>query len=282
MREIKLSTPECIWPARAVLGEGPVWDRRCGSLYWVDIKGRLVHRCDERGGGRVSWNVPEMIGCLVPEGPVGHFWAGAERGFCSLVLGEGRSDAVLERLADPEFDIPGNRFNDGKRAPDGSFWAGTMDAAEKEASGSWWRFSADGACRKLDQGYHVTNGPAFDSARGRVYLTDSALREIYVADLTDGGSGFEAKRLFHCFDTDMGYPDGMTVDEDGGLWIAFWDGACLRRLDPDAGTVQEIAMPVRRPTSIAMNGDVIFVTSAATGLTEGGLDGGLFRIERLT
>lgn len=160
-----------------------------------------------------------------------------------------------------------------------------MDDAEKDATGAWWRLDASGAAERVDEGYRVTNGPAFDAARGRVYLTDSARRRVYVG--TSDGARLGPKTVWREFDEIHGYPDGMTVDSDGGVWIAFWDGGCVRRLSPEGDIVQEIALPVPRPTSVCFGGedlDKLFVTSARVGLAEAALDaapssGGLFSIE---
>ena len=276
MDTVKLSEPQIVWPARAVLGEGPVWDRASQALYWVDIKGLALHRYDPATGARDTWRADEPIGCIDAPGAQGRLLAATRSGFAWL---EPKADGALQRtaLASPEIEtLPGNRFNDGKRAPDGSFWAGTMDDAESDATGAWWRFDpSTQSAERLETGYRVTNGPAFDAARARVYLTDSARQTVFVADWITGG-GFENKRVFAQFGDGDGYPDGMQVNDDGSLWIAFWDGACLRRFSPDGALVQTIALPVQRPTSLAFAPEIkrVFVTSAAIGL-EGENEGAL-------
>lgn len=278
-----LSAAECVCDARAVLGEGPMWDPRNHALYWVDIKAPAIHRYDPAGGKPTTWTIEEMIGFLLPDRNGTNFIAGLASGFAQISLEPGGGTARVRKLYDPEPDRPGNRFNDGKRAPDGSIWAGTMDDAEKDASGSWWRLAPDGSLSCLESGYAVTNGPAFDRDRSRVYLTDSARREVYVADMIGNGKGFENKRIFHRFSEQDGSPDGMTVDHAGAVWIAFWDGGCLRRFAPDGALIQSVALPARRPTSLAFSptGDALFVTSASIGIKPSTqrLAGGLFRLD---
>ncbi|WP_420434300.1 SMP-30/gluconolactonase/LRE family protein [Hyphobacterium sp.] len=280
MTPLACSEPEIVWPARAILGEGPVWCSRGQSVYWVDIKGLALHRYTPETGARDSWQADEAIGCIDVPGADGSLLAATRSGFAQLVP---KGDGTVERraLASPERrDYPGNRFNDGKRAPDGSFWAGTMDDAEKADSGAWWRLDPEsGAATCLERGYRVTNGPAFDVARRRVYLTDSARQTVFMADWISGG-GFDDKQVFaHIGDGD-GYPDGMQVHADGSLWIAFWDGACLRRFAPDGTLVQTIDLPVQRPTSLAFAPELnsVFVTSASIGL-EGEGEGALLRLD---
>jgi sugar lactone lactonase YvrE len=138
----------------------------------------------------------------------------------------------------------------------------------------------------MDGGYHVTNGPAFDAIRGRMYHTDSALRVIYAFDFSASGE-ISNRRLFKQFREDEGHPDGMTVDADGNLWVCFWDGWCIRRLTPDGEIAERLAMPVQRPSSCAFGGpdlDRLYVTSARRGIDEQALvmqpcAGGLFLVE---
>ena len=128
----------------------------------------------------------------------------------------------------------------------------------------------------------VTNGPAFDPARGKVFLTDSARQSVFMAE-TDGKS-LGVPRPFLQFNKGDGYPDGMTIDAEGYLWIAFWDGWAVRRFSPEGDLVDEIRIPVARPTSIAFGGGRMFVTSASIGLTDAALEaqplaGALFEVE---
>lgn len=273
-------TVRCIADVRANVGEGAVWVAREEALYWVDNKGRKVFRRDETGEVR-TFETPFEVGCLAPKSS-GGFIAGTNRGIAAIDFEQDRYD-VLEN---PEEDIPGNRFNDGKTDPWGRFWSGTMDNAEKVATGSLYRFDHDLSWMRMDSGYRVTNGPAFDRDRDRMYHTDSAAKTIYVFGLTDSGT-MSGRRIFIQFGEHDGSPDGMTVDSEGYLWVCFWDGWCLRRLSPDGRIVERIAMPVQRPTSCAFGGpglDRLYVTSARRGFDEDALAmqpcaGGLFLVD---
>jgi sugar lactone lactonase YvrE len=161
-----------------------------------------------------------------------------------------------------------------------------MDNAEKENSGSLYRLDPDLSWSKADSGYHVTNGPAFDPPRRRMYHTDSAPRTIYVFDLAESGE-LSQKRVFMQFGEDDGHPDGMTVDGEGNLWVCFWDGWCIRRISPDGEVIEKVEMPVQRPTSCCFGGpnlDLLYVTSASRDLGEDSLAmqpcaGGLFLLQ---
>ena len=254
---------ECVADVGAILGEGPVWVERDQALYWVDIKGRKVFRLDE-SGQREDWDTPFKICSLAPRRAAG-FVAGTERGFARVDLEAG----IFEPFADPEPDLPGNRFNDGKPDRQGRFWAGTMDDSEHAASGTLYRLDHDLSWVSVDGGYRVTNGPAFSVSGERMYHNDSGRQLTYVFDLDSSGRATN-RRVFAQFKEGQGYPDGMTVDAEDCLWIAFWDGWCLRRFAPDGQCLAVIGLPVQRPTSCAFGGprlDRLYVTSASVGLS---------------
>lgn len=268
---------ECVADVKAVLGEGPVWVEREAALYWVDIKGRKIFRLSDSGGLR-RWDTPMRIGSIAPRAS-GGFIAGTEYGFAEVELELGRFDI----FHNPEADLPANRFNDGKTDPSGRFWAGTMDDREQEALGALYRLDPDRSCERADDGYKVTNGPAFSPDGRTIYHTDSARQVIYAFPLGDDGSLGERRELARFGEGD-GYPDGMTVDSEGCLWVAFWEGWCVRRLSPEGERLQELEVPVSKPTSCAFGGpglNRLYVTSASIGLDEEALRsqpcaGGLF------
>ena len=270
----------CIADVQAQVGEAPVWVAREQALYWVDNKGKKVFRMNGDGQRR-DFDAPFQICCLAPK-ESGGFIAGTDRGFAEIDLDCGRFDVI----GTPELEPPGNRFNDGKTDPQGRFWSGTMDDQEEAVSGSLYRLDADLSWRRMDSGYKVTNGPAFDASRGRMYHNDSARQTIFAFDVGDSGE-LSNKRVFAQFGDGDGYPDGMTVDFDGNLWVCFWDGWCLRRLSPDGEIIQTISVPVERPTSCTFGGPDLgrlYVTSASRGISQDSLKmqpcaGGLFLLQ---
>lgn len=270
----------CIADVKAVLGEGPIWVEREQALYWVDIKGRKLFRLSD-GQDLTVWPTPYMLGSLAPRQEEG-FVAGTDEGLA--VVDPDRN--LFELILDPEPDRPNNRFNDGKVDRSGRFWAGTMDDTEKEASGALYRLDPDSSWIRVDDGYRVTNGPAFSPDGRMMYHTDSARQVVYAFGLDATGSASN-RREFARFGEGEGYPDGMTVDAEGCLWVAFWDGWCIRRLSPAGECIQKIDVPVQRPTSCAFGGpalDRLYVTSASVGLDEKALAvqpyaGGLFMLE---
>lgn len=274
----------CLWDAQAVLGEGPIWSPEHGGLFWVDIKKPALHLFRPDTDERLTWPLPKMIGCVAPS-MEGVLVAALEDGIYSFSLPSPGTQPLFTKIAAPTPHAAHMRFNDGKRAPDGTLWAGTMDNREEEAIGTWYRLHETGSLTELATGFMVTNGPAFDVTRNRVYLNDSARQITYRAAL-NATAPLELS-IFKQFRSDDGYPDGMTVGADGLLWIAFWDGARLCALDPDSGDVRHtVPMPVPRPTSCAFggpDGKTLYVTSASIGLDDtelakAPLSGSLFEV----
>ena len=265
----------CVADVKAILGEGPVWVARDDALYWVDINGMKVFRL--RDGNIVSWDTPMKIGSIWPRDQ-GGFIAGTEAGLAFT-----HDFNRFDFFANPEAALPGNRFNDGKADREGRFWAGTMDDSERRPTGSLYRVDVDRSVTTIDSGYRVTNGPAFGPDGRTMYESDSSRQLTYAFDLDEAGNA-TGRRNFIQFGKGDGYPDGMTVDAEGCLWIAFWDGWCVRRFSPSGDLLLKLDTPVQRPTSIAFGGEglqTLFITSASRDLQGTDLDrqplaGGLF------
>lgn len=259
---------DCIADVQAILGEGPCWVERTQTLYWTDINQPCLFRWNEVGGvARLPMS--EKICSIVPRASGGFIGAGYDG-----LLGFD-ADFNVTPIGNPEAHLPGNRFNDGKVDRAGRFWAGTMDHKEAADSGALYRIDSDLSWTEIDIGYRVTNGPAF-SVNGRtMYHTDSAVQRVYRFALGADGHATE-REIFLQFKHADGYPDGMTVDADDCLWIAFWDGWCIRRFSPEGDLLVEIPVPVAKPTSVAFGGpklDRVFVSSASRDLTEADLIG---------
>jgi sugar lactone lactonase YvrE len=273
------STVQCVADVHAVLGEGPVWVAREAALYWLDIKGRKIFRLGD-GGSFAQWPTPMRVGSLAPRRN-GAFIAGTDEGIAIVDPAADR----FEIVANPEEALPGNRFNDGKVDRRGRFWAGTMDDSERDSTGTLYCVGPEFAWSVVDKDYKVTNGPAFSPAGDVMYHNDSARQVTYAFDLDAEGHASN-RRTFLQFGPGDGYPDGMTVDAEGGLWIAFWDGWCVRRYSPDAQWIETVRMPVQRPTSCAFGGrdlDRLYITSASIDLDQNALKmqpnaGGLFML----
>lgn len=260
------------------LGEGPLWSARENAIYWVDILAPALYRYSLADGSVKRWPMPERIGWVVERRSQPGFIAGLQSGFVELVL----EPFAIRPIVDPEPHYPGNRLNDAKVDQHGRLWTGTMDAAMRETTGSLYCMQPDFSVRRMDEGYKITNGPAFSPAQDCMYHNDTGRGVVYRFDLSaDGEIG--NRRVFLKFTRDMGSPDGMTVDAEGHVWIAHWGGSRVCRYTPDAALDRTINLPASQITSCVFAGpqlDRMFVTSAAQGLdrSKEPLAGALFEV----
>lgn len=264
-------------PGRDRLGEGPTWLADHGELLWVDILKPAIHRLSLRDGSIKTLEVDEAVGWALPIKDDSRFIAGFRDGFWKIDLDSGQR----ELIASPETDRRDNRLNDAKIDAWGRIWAGSKDDTDRQASGALYRLDPDLTCSRVDDNYLVANGPAFSVDGKTLYHSDSGLRTVYAFDLDASGT-IENKRIWQVFPEEWGYPDGMTTDRDGCLWIAHWGGAKLSQFDPDGNLIQAIDFPATNITSCAFAGtnlDRMFVTSSTLGAEGEELAGALFEID---
>lgn len=244
-----------------VLGEGICWHPRLDRLFWIDIKGSGLFSVRTDGTDAQEYDLEGGVSAIAPA-LMHDFICARRKGFSFLNLAE--NGPQLTPIADIEADLPHNRCNDGKLDPHGGFWVGTMDDRETRRSGSWWRLTPDQNVTKLCEGIKVTNGPAFAPNGSVGYFNDSADQLIY--NFKPEPHGFTAKSIFKEHGPGQGYPDGITVDRAGNLWVAFWGAACIRIFSPLGALIEELAIPAQQPTSVELIDDRIFVTSACIDL----------------
>lgn len=274
--------PECVWDARAALGEGPLWSMKEQALYWVDILNHRLHRYSPEQARR-SWQFDQEISAIAERADADGLLITQRHRFATF-------DPASERLTpllQVEDDMPTNRFNDGKCDLHGRFWAGTMDFDGKRPTGSLYRFSPDRICSKIDSGYIVTNGPAWSADYRTMYHNDSVNGRVFAFDFDPESGDASNRRLFLQFTKEEGSPDGMCTDAGGGLWIAHWGASLLTRHDASGKVLQTIRLPCSQVTSCAFGGPqltTLYITTASVGLSAQQLEreplaGGLFALE---
>lgn len=259
------------------LGEGALWDGE--AVWWVDIKGRAVHRLDPATGATRRWPVPEPVGFVFPRRDAPGLVAGLKSGLALLDLSG--DAAAVEAFLDPEPTRPGNRLNDGFVDGTGRLWFGTMDDAAESPTG--WLYAYDGSTLGRSDGpYVVTNGPCLSPDGRTLYHTDTVGGAVWAFDVGDDGA-LSGRRPFVRFeDPEWGHPDGMAADAEGGVWICHWDGGRITRFAPDGTVDQAIAMPVSRVTKCAFGGPdlrTLYVTTARIGREDEAGAGDLYRLD---
>ncbi|MEP7242954.1 MAG: SMP-30/gluconolactonase/LRE family protein [Gammaproteobacteria bacterium] len=271
----------CVQAANALLGESPAWDSERRVLYWADVERAAIFRWDPDRGQTGFWPMPELLGCIATTRRGRLIFAGAQGiGFFDPETG------AIERSAHPEAALPENRFNDGKVDRLGRFWSGTMHVPGTRPSGSLYRLGHELTAQRMDRPFTCPNGIGWSPDNRTMYFTDSMARTIWAYDFNLHSGTLGERRVFARLADHDGLPDGLTVDCEGGVWSAVWDGWRVIRYAPSGAIEREIRMPVQRPTSCAFGGDdlaTLFVTSAsfeldASALARGPLAGALFSL----
>lgn len=248
----------------AELGEGPVWVERESALWFVDIKARRAHRWHPGRRELRSWAAPEQPGFLAPLRGDG-FIVGLKTGLHRF---DPATSEFVHLLA-VEPDLPENRLNDGSVSPEGELWFGSMHDLEVEPTGALYRLDTNGRCVRLDEGFVIGNGPAFSPDGRTFYHTDTTKRTVYAFDRPDPHT-LAGKRIFVRIEDGAGHPDGTTVDQEGGVWIALWGGSAVRRYSPEGKILASVRLPCANVTKIAFGGQDLrtaYVTTAWKGLT---------------
>jgi L-arabinonolactonase len=263
-----------VFDIQNALGEGPLWNTAENALYWVDIQGKRFFRHRPGTPDYETFELDTMPGCLAfIEG--GGLLLGVAEGFA--VWREGK----LTYLKNDAYQ-PANRFNDGAVDRAGRFWAGT---ASDEPVNHLFRLDADGSAHVMEEGVYTSNGIGWSPDNATMYYSDSGGGGIVYAYDFDLASGTISNRRTFLPPTGTdAIADGLTVDSEGTIWTAYWNGWKVARYDPDGRLMAEIKMPVQRPTSCMFGGpdlSMLYITSASAGLNRAGqpLAGALFSIE---
>ncbi len=254
-------------------GENPLWDERRKVVYWTDIPAGKLFRLDAATGGSECFYEGGVVGgfTLQEDGKLLLF---GENRIC-LLDPDGGGQTVLAEDIDP--DIP--RFNDVIADPLGRVFAGTMGRTDR--TGGLYRVDLDGSVTRLFQGTGTSNGMGFAPDRRRFYWTDSTARKIFRFAYDPDGGALSGREVFLAVSGDEGVPDGMTVDAEGNVWSARWDGWALHKYSPDGEALERIDFPVAKVSSVIFGGadlDELYVTTAGGSDDADTPDGTLYRI----
>lgn len=267
---------ELIADYECVTGEGPLWHPQEECLYWVDIpKGRLFRYDPSRGHHEEVFSGAGQIGGFTfqDDGAILLFM---ERGAIKL-LREGKLETIIDEIPDERE----TRFNDVFADPEGRVYCGTMPT--KDRLGRLYRLDPDRTLTLLLEGISCSNGMGLTPDRKQLYYTDSMVKKIYLFDYDQATGALSNQRIFVDSSNEEGVPDGMTVDADGNVWSARWDGYRLTQYAPDGRELQRITFPTKKVSSVIFGGsdykDMYVTTAGGDNKDENGATAGaLYRL----
>ena len=250
-------TPQCIADYNCHTGENPLWNPVDERLYWCDIPRGRVFAYEPSSGSHWLCLEGEAVGgfTIQEDGALLLFMA---RGAIRKWHG-GKLVTVVEEIAEERE----NRFNDVIADPAGRVLCGTMSTPTRR--GRLYRLDRDGGLTVLLEDIGCSNGLAFSPDRKQLYYTDSYAREIYLFDYEVAAGTIKNRRIFATVPETEGLPDGMTIDGDGGIWSARWDGGCLVRYTPEGKEELRISFPAKKVSSVIFGGkgySDMYVTTA--------------------
>ena len=253
-------------------------------LYWVDTENKQLHVYQPETKTARTIQLEKLVGCVVPR-KSGGVVLGLDDGFAAL-------DLEIEKLtylaADPESDLPSNRFNDGKCDPAGRFLAGTMAIKETEGAGSLYSIDRNLTVRRLWDKLTVSNGIGWSPDYSTMYLVDSPTKKVFAFDYDLTTGNISNRRVAVTIPDTEGYPDGMTTDAEGTIWVALWAGFKVTRWNPKTGELlQNIDIPAPNVTSCTFGGagmNELYITTARKDMDPAQLDkypqaGSVFRLK---
>jgi sugar lactone lactonase YvrE len=255
---------DVVAPAGALLGEAPVWDGASDELVWVDIDRGAVHRHSPAQGREVRVELGQQVGCAVPRASGGLMLA-LRDGFAALAPGARRAEPV----APVERDRRDTRMNDGACDRHGRFWAGTMSLAGDTRTAALYRLDPDLSVTRALPCVSISNGLGWSPDDRFMYHVDTPRGRVDVLEYHPDSGTIGRRRGVIEVAAGHGRPDGLTIDAQGGVWVALWGGGAVQRYSPEGRLDARLQLPVSQVTSCCF-GDpdlsTLYVTTAARGL----------------
>jgi sugar lactone lactonase YvrE len=252
---------ELVIDSKSVLGEGPIWDARNNRLLFVDIEKHLLFMYQPSSGSLKHIDIGQRVSAVVPKRD-GNLLLALEKRISILNLDTQDLDIVLE----VENDLPANRFNDGKCDPAGRFWIGTMAMDMSDGRANLYRVDQDLTIKRMLDEVTISNGLAWSLDSKKMYYIDTPTRKVDCFDYDNATGEICNRRSVIEIPETMGYPDGMTIDAKGQLWIALFGGGIVTCWNPDRGTlIKSYPIPAINVTACAFGGedlDELYVTTA--------------------
>jgi sugar lactone lactonase YvrE len=263
--QTSIQSPQNVFDARARLGECPLWDAADQKLFWVDVYNHRVHQFDPATGQGRYFNTGEVVSAIAPASP-GHLLIALKESLAQLNTQTGDIKPLVQLQLSSRVD---SRCNDGKCDPQGRFWIGTVsDTPEKAAL---YRYDPDGSLHEMETGLTIANGLGWSPDGNTFYLTDSFQHKIYAYDFEPKTGSISNRRVLVDLTDEAVEPDGLTIDAQGNIWSALWDGWAIACFNSTGKQLFRVKMPVPRPTSVTFGGQNLsdlYITSASVGLSQ--------------
>ncbi|MGC9353667.1 MAG: SMP-30/gluconolactonase/LRE family protein [Mariniphaga sp.] len=278
----KKNNVELVLDTKSALGEGAIWNYKTGELIWVNITDKILNFYNPKLKSNKEMLTGQMIGTVVPA-VSGKMMVALENGFYQLDPETGSKKLI----ANPEERIDGNRFNDGKCDPAGRFWAGTMSTEGKPQAGALYRLDPDSSVHKMIDNVTTSNGIVWSPDFTKMYYIDTPTRKVMAWDYNNETGEIGNPETAIDVPEEMGYPDGMTIDAEGNVWIALWGGSAVGCWNPETGELLcKIEVPAKNVTSCAFGDEdlgTLYITTARQGTSDEELKkfphaGGVFKI----
>jgi sugar lactone lactonase YvrE len=268
------------------LGEGAIWNHKTQELWWVDIEGFLLNTYNPTTKKQRTIDVKEHIGTVVPS---------RDGNSAIIALRTGVYNLNMETeektfLVNPESADSGTRLNDGKCDPAGRLWVGSMHFNQTKYAANLFQIQPNRdtvLSRTMQDSVTISNGIIWSLDEKTMYYIDTDRGNVRAYDYDKTTGDISKERVIITVSDTLGYPDGMTIDSEGMLWIALWNGDCVTRWNPNTGELlQKIEVPAHNITSCAFGGEnleTLYITTARLDMTEAELaakplSGGVFKV----
>jgi sugar lactone lactonase YvrE len=251
--------------SQALLGECPRWDAATERLLWVDIEAHTLHLFDPARGDDRSILLDNRLGAAAPTRAGDVLVALADR-LAMIDLADECVRTLVEIPHGPEL-----RLNDGVCDPAGRFWVGSMALDYAPGAGALYRYSVDGGLDRMIEDVTLSNGLGWSPDGGTMYYIDSMAYRVDAFDFDVATGAISERRPLIVIERGAGIPDGLAVDDEGGIWMALWGRAAIRRYGPDGELDRVLAIPAHNVTACCFggaDGRSLYVTTASVDLSE--------------
>lgn len=250
---------------KAMVGEGAIWNYKSGKLWWIDVGGKKLFEFDPVTKKENTFNLPFEVGTVVPLDEDNAIIALSDAIYSYNL----RTDSLVKKVDNPEQW----RFNDGKCDAKGRLWVGTLDTEQySRPICGLYKVGHDFSFEKMLDSVAISNGIAWSPDGTKMYYIDTHTRKVVSFDFDDENGAISNKKDCIIFPEGAGNPDGCTIDEEGNLWVAMWDGGCVMYCNPETGEILgKYEVPAHNVASVAFGGEdlsTLYITTATVDMSD--------------